>query len=193
MKKRTILFIAILALSLIAISVAQNNKITLKEIRDCKTINWETEEQIYGTCQREYIKTVCDDPPINKSCYQKTEYYNYTCKTGTKIIPHSKKVCTPKAFEITKEIGATVTERGRINFKEWGKCSYEKEGNNLIIICDSKFDGNNDGICQSGESCVKFVVTQDKVKHYLKNSQEEFTVEDKSFFLEKLDYEVMSK
>jgi len=61
------------------------------------------------------------------------------------------------------------------------------------VICDSKYDGNNDGICQSGESCVKFVVTQDKVERYLKNSQEEFTAEDESFFLEKLDYEVVSE
>ncbi len=193
MKKRNILLISVLALSLIAIAIAQTNKITMKVIKDCKTIEWETEEPVYGMCQREYIQTVCDDEPINKSCHKETKYYEYECQTGTNIIPHSKEECTPKAFEITKELGAVVTERGRINFKEWGECSYETGEDNIIIICDSQYDGNNDGICQSGESCVKFIVTQNKVERYLKNSQEEFTEEDDSFFLKKLDYEVMAE
>lgn len=193
MKKTTIFFVTILALSLIAIAIAQNNKISLTQVNDCETIEWETEELVYGTCKQEYTTTICDDPPINKSCHEETEYYEYQCQTGTNKIPHSERVCTPKAFEITKELGATVTEKGRINFKEWGKCSYEAGEDNIIIICDSKHDGNNDGICQSGESCVKFVITQDKVQRFLKNSQEGFTAEDESFFLEKLDYEVMAK
>jgi len=118
MKKRTIFFACILALSLIAIAVAQSNKITMKVLKDCKTIEWETEEPIYGTCQREHvINTVCDDEPINKSCHDETEFYEYRCRTGTNIIPHSEKVCEPKAFEITKETADIVTEKGRINFK----------------------------------------------------------------------------
>ncbi len=193
MRKRTIFFATILALSLIAIAIAQTNKITMKVLKECKTIEWETEEPIYGTCQQEYIQTVCDDPPINKSCHEEIKYHEYQCRTGTNIIPHSEKICTQKAFEITKEAADVVTEKGRINFKEWGKCFYEKQEDGIIVICDSKYDGNNDGICQSGESCVKFIVTPDKVEKFLKNSQDEFTAEDESFFLKKLDYEVMSE
>jgi hypothetical protein len=193
MKKRTIFFVCILALSLIAIAVAQSNKMTMKVLKECKTIEWETEEPIYDTCQGESITTICDDEPINKTCHEETKYHEYRCKTGTNIIPHSEKICAQKAFEITKETADVVTEKGRINFKEWGECSYEQEGNDITIICDSKYDGNDDGICQSGESCVKFVVTHDKVERFLKNSQDEFTKEDESFFLEKLDYEVMAE
>lgn len=193
MNKKTILLISVLALSLIAIAMAQSSKISLTQVNDCKTIEWETEEPVYGTCQQEYTQTFCDDPPINKSCHEETNYYEYPCQTGTNIIPHSERVCTPKAFEIEKETADIVTEKGRINFKDWGKCSYQTEEDNLIVICDSQYDGNNDGICQSGESCVKFVVTADKVEKFLKNSQEEFTAEDESFFLEELDYEVMAK
>ncbi|MEA2036036.1 MAG: hypothetical protein U9O94_00900 [Nanoarchaeota archaeon] len=193
MKKSTILFIAILALSLIAISVAQSNQISLKTINDCKTVEWETEEPVYGTCQYETEETMCEDEPINESCTVETVYHDYECVTGTKTVEHSEKVCTPKAFEITKETADVVTETGRITFEEWGECSYETGDIDITVICDSQYDGNNDGICQSGESCAKFVVTQDKVERYLKNSQDEFTKEDDSFFLEKLDYEVISK
>jgi len=192
-KTRTIFFVCILALSLIAIAIAQNNKITMRILKDCKTVEWETEKPIYDACQIEYIETICNDEPINKSCYGETRYQDYTCKTGTKIIPHSEEVCEPSSFEITKETADVVTEKGNINFGEWGECSYEAQETDITIICDSQYDGNNDGICQSGESCIKFVVTQDKVERLLKNSQEKLTSEDKSFFLEKLDYEVIAE
>ncbi len=190
--KKTI-FLAILALSLIAIVIAQTNKVSLESIEKCKTIEWETEDPVYETCQKEDITTICDDEPTNKSCHQETAYRDYQCQKGTKTTQHSKEECGIESFEITKEVDDTITEKGKIDFKEWGKCSDTKENNELIIICDSKYDGNNDGICQSGESCIKFVVTQNDVKRYIKNSQEDFTEEDDSFFLEKLSYEVMAK
>ena len=193
MRKRTILLISILAISLIAMAAAQTNKINIANVKSCKTIEWETQENVYGTCTKEYTARICDDTPLNKSCHQEVKSYEYKCKKGTKTVPHSEKVCTTNAFQITKKDGDTIIEKGMINFKEWGKCSYEIKEKSIIINCDSKHDGNNDGICQSGESCVKFVVTKDDVKRYVKNSQDEFTIEDESFFLEKLDYEVMSE
>jgi hypothetical protein len=191
MKKLNILFLAAIAISVIAISMAQTNKISLTEVRDCYTREWETEEPVYGTCQQESTQRICDDPPANESCREETNYYDYECQTGTNIIPHSERVCTPKAFEITKEDAGITTETARINYKEWGQCSHETDGDNLIIICDSQYDGNNDGICQSGESCVKFIITEKGTTRYVKNSQDDFTEEDDSFFLQKLDYEVV--
>jgi len=186
MKKKTIIFACIIALVLITTAIAQTNKISLAEVKDCKTVEWETEEPVYGTCTQETLQTVCTDEPKNESCQQQTLSQEYSCQTGTKTVEHSEEVCEPKAIEITKEFNDVITEKGRINFKEWGKCSYEKEE----IICDSKFDGNNDGICQSGESCIKFVITANGVKRYVKNSRDDFVEEDSSFFLEKLEYEV---
>jgi len=103
---------------------------------------------------------------------------------------NEEQVCEPKAYQITKETADVVTETGKIEFKEWGECSYEKQDEKIIVICDSKTDGDNDGICKSGESCVKFVISQNDVKRYVKNSKDEFTEDDKSFYLKKLDYEV---
>ena len=191
MKKRTILIICILAISIVAITRAQVSKIGLTQVNDCKDIEWETEEPIMGTCQREIVNTICDDPPQNQSCYQETNYYDYPCQTGTKKVQHSDRACSPKAFEVTKEDSGRIMEKGRITFDNWGLCSYEKEGDTLIILCDSKYDGNNDGVCQSGESCIKFVIDENGVQRTLRNSQDDFTEEDQSFKLDKLGYEVV--
>ncbi|MBW2974611.1 hypothetical protein KY366_02740 [Candidatus Woesearchaeota archaeon] len=174
--------------TLFVLGGGSQSDISFEEIEDCRMEYWETEEPVYGTCQREHVTTICDDPPINQSCNQETEYYNYTCKTGTQIVQHSKEICTPKELRIIR-----ADEQGKIDFEGWGKCSAQEEADSLIVVCDSKFDGNNDGICQPGESCVRFIITEDNVERSLKNSQEGFTAEDDSFFLEELDYEVMAE
>ncbi|MEA2037840.1 MAG: hypothetical protein U9O94_10120 [Nanoarchaeota archaeon] len=167
-------------------ALLQNANLSFQQVEDCKTEYWETREPIYGTCQIEHKINVCDDYPINKSCHEETKYYEYECKTGTETFQHSKEICTPSELRITRK-----NEEGRINFKDWGKCSTQEGNGALIVICDSMYDGNNDGICQSGESCEKFVISEQGVQRYLKNSQEYFTTEDESFFLEELDYEVL--
>ncbi len=102
--KKTVFFVCVFVLILAVIVIAQTSSVSLKGIEKCKTIEWETEEPIYGTCQKEYMKEVCDDEPINKSCHQETAYYNYTCQTGTETIQHSKEECDIESLEITKEV-----------------------------------------------------------------------------------------
>lgn len=190
MKKSIVLIACILIVGAIALTTAQVNKVSLAQINDCKTVEWETEEPVYGTCQHDYIKTVCDDYPINKSCHEEKEIREYDCQTGTEKLTNSKEVCEPKALQITKEDTTKITETGKINFKDWGLCSYEKQDTTITVTCDSKYDGNSDGICQPGESCTKFVITPETVTRYIKNSREDFVEEDDSFFLNKLEYEV---
>lgn len=38
------------------------------------------------------------------------------------------------------------------DYSTWGECSLDLP--NKGLMCDSKYDGNNDGICQDGESCL---------------------------------------
>ena len=45
--------------------------------------------------------------------------------------------------------------------KEW-ECKYNATGKNLI--CDSRRDGNADGICQSGETCLQINMTKEGIK-----------------------------
>ena len=188
--RKKLIFGIIVLICVIAVAVATVDRISMTAVQDCKTVEWATEEPAYGTCQYAYNRTVCDDYPINNSCHVELYYDDYPCQTGTNTIPHSEKQCTTEAYEIKKEEAGIATETGRINFKNWGECSYVVEEPNIIITCDSRHDGNNDGICQSGESCVRFMVTPDAVERLVKNSRNDFTAEDTSFFLEKLSYEV---
>ena len=190
MEKTMKIVIACMAV-LAALVIAQTAKFSLTEVQDCTTNSWQTEEPIWGTCQKAFTTTICDDEPTNKSCHDGTAYYPVACVTGTQIMQHSEDVCTPKAIQITQKSGDVTVEQGSIEFKEWGKCSYANDKS--VIICDSRYDGNNDGICTSGESCVKFELTSSGIKRLLKNSEDSFKEDDPSFFLDKLDYEVTSQ
>ncbi len=194
MKKSFLIMIvfAVLVAAGLAYAVQITADITAENIQDCKTVYWDEVQTIYGNCTYSYNETVCSDPPANTSCTTTEKSYDYQCKTGTQTVQKSKQVCNDKELQFSIDKQTTI-EDYKINYGDWGKCSYSKENNNLVVICDSKFDGNNDGICQSGESCVKFEVNKNSITRSMKNSQETFTTEDETFFLTKLDYEVMSK
>ena len=59
----------------------------------------------------------------------------------------------------------------------------------VVITCDSRFDGNNDGVCSSGESCMQYRVEKGNVQTLMKNSRDDFVASDDSFFLEELKME----
>lgn len=64
--------------------------------------------------------------------------------------------------------------KSQLDMEAFGKCSIENE----IVTCDSRLDGNGDGICQSGETCIKAYVTEDKIKTLYRNSQKYFTEQE---------------
>jgi len=194
MKKSFLIIIVFVVLLLagLAYAVQITADITAENIQDCKTVYWDETNPVYGTCTHYYNETSCSDPPDNLSCTITEQSYDYQCQKGTKIIKRSEQVCKDKELQFSIDKQTTV-EDYKINYGNWGKCSTSKENNNLVVICDSKLDGNNDGKCQSGESCVKFKVSKNSITRFLKNSQEAFTEDDDTFFLTKLNYEVMSK
>lgn len=59
-----------------------------------------------------------------------------------------------------------LSEKSVLNYK----CDYYTFGNCKIndkadeLICDSKYDGNGDGVCQSGESCYTIYITKEGIK-----------------------------
>ncbi len=77
-----------------------------------------------------------------------------------------------------------------LDYGDWGKCSHVPGNRSLVIFCDSRYDGNNDGVCSSGESCVSFIVSKSGVQRVVRNSADSFSENDESFFLEKLSVEV---
>ena len=201
MNKKIILFVCmlvLLALSLVAYSVSKitqtqvTNDISLKKIEDCKTIYWEETMDVYGTCTQTNIVTICDDEPLNTTCHTEDRSYDYRCKTGTNTIPKSREECKDKEMQLTID-KLTGIEEYSLNYAEWGKCSYTTEQDTLIITCDSKTDGNNDGICKPGESCIQFRVTKDSIQRFEKNSRYDWIENDETFFLEKLELEEVPK
>lgn len=194
-KNVLIIVFVLAALSIAAYSVSKITKVTedisLEEIKDCETVYWNETENVYGTCTSYYNTTVCTDPPLNTSCYIEEKSYDYRCKTGEKTIQKSREECMDKEMQVTID-KLTKAEKYKLEYGEWGKCSYSTEGETLVITCDSKYDGNNDGICKSGESCIQFRITKDSIQRSMKNSRDNFVEDDNTFFLEKLSMEEVS-
>lgn len=162
--------------------------ISLEKLQDCNTVYWNESTHIIGNCIRYYNTTICDDEPFNTSCYIGEKSYNYSCRIGTKVVEKNKEVCTEKEFQFTVT-RLPKDEKYRLEYGQWGKCSYEADGETLVVTCDSMYDGNNDGICSSGESCIQFQITKDGTQRFVKNSREDYAIQDETFFLEKLGLE----
>lgn len=196
MKKITIILFALLLLATASaaytISKSEKTKITedilLEQIKDCETTTWTETAPEYGTCTDQYETIACSDPPLNKSCAKKQETREYKCKTGEKQIEKSKELCKDTKMNVK-----TNKKDYTLNYGDWGKCSYKKEQNVLVITCDSKYDGNGDGICKPGESCVQFRITKDDTQVLEKNSRMDFVESDKSFFLDKLKIDEVTR
>lgn len=124
----------------------------VEQVQDCKNISYDVIEYIYGECSEErYNYSDCLKYTLNKSSKAKmcTEYgvynYVYSCETGKYIVEKTRKVCTDiESYKIT------TNNEYICDYNDWGTCT----NNNGLIVCDSKYDGNNDGVCQSGESCI---------------------------------------
>ena len=186
-----IFVLAVLSIAAYSVSYSKGSKtqvtadIELEEVEDCEMLHWTETEPVYGTCTNSYDTIICDDEPFNTSCYPGEETYEYKCKTGEKEIQKSKEICKDTEMKVT----LFETEEYSLEYGEWGKCSYTTESETLVITCDSKYDGNNDGICHPGESCIQFRVTGDKIQRLEKNSRLDFIEEDSTFFLNKLSME----
>ena len=136
----------------------------------------------FDTCTIKSIQKYCDDEPANTSCHENITYIAYRCFKGTQKVTKVKKECIIN--------GLIINDAIKLNTKDYA-CSHDLEGENIIVLCDSRFDGNGDGKCSSGESCQKFVINGDKVMQLEKNSREDFIESDESFFLEKAFAEVL--
>jgi hypothetical protein len=127
-----------------------------------------------GTCQSDAV--VCDE--LNTSCHNATE--NYSCVINTIAVEKTARKCNVKGYHISKY---------NLNTEEYS-CSVDTaDKDSTTIICDSKYDGNGDGICTSGESCMKYVIDKNSIKSFEKNSKDEYAPTDDSYFLNKINVE----
>ena len=163
-KKIILIFalVLIFAVSIITLR-AQLAVVSIDNVHQCKeeTVYYTETEPVYDYVTYERPTYVTEElyNPDNESYYKntyqdKTEEYQVNEQVGTKEIQKSKKVCVEDISQLTINSGfkSIPINYGNQNFY----CSNIESQ----IVCDSKDDGNGDGICQSGESCAVFEIRE---------------------------------
>ena len=121
----------------------------IQEEQECIQVPYEIQQPIIGSCTETYPTIVCDDYPINSSCHEATEDVTHTCVTGYETITQYKQECHTTVLIINNYFAIPTTTYA---------CS-AIEGDDLITVtCDSKYDGDGNGVCNSGESCVQYEI-----------------------------------
>lgn len=129
----------------------------------------------YGNCSFDTL--VCDE--LNVSCQSVTR--EYWCQTGSQAVEKTIRKCQAKGYTISK---FKLDTEGYV-------CSVNTANkDSTLVICDSMYDGNGDGICMSGESCMKYIISSDSIQSYEKNSKDEYLPSDDSYFLNRVRVEV---
>ena len=154
----------------------------VQDIFECKNVTWDETEAIMATCTSDLVWISCSDPPLNKSCTTDVETRSYPCENGTQIAQKTEEVCTPT--------GHIIDEAIQLNTENY-RCSAVDDGK-IYVTCDSIYDGNGDGICSPGESCVQFGIVGNTVVRYERNSDVEWKESSDSFYLQKATSEVLS-
>lgn len=138
-----------------------------------EAITWEEQVPVYDyvTKTRDTIGSCEEYSEVNQtmekvSCITGTEEYQERVLTGTHTEQKSKTICKQDTSTLDIESKEKTIS---INYGLQGFNCVNSENK---IICDSKNDGNGDGICQSGESCATFDIQKDKVLLTYSNSGE---------------------
>lgn len=163
----------------------ENTDPNIRWIENCQLVSYTEDEVEYGLCSMDETVSICDEPGDNSTeaaCRDENVLTQYECVTDIKKIPKERIECTKKEL--------IIKEKYNINLQEYG-CKATSEGGTVTAICDSKYDGNGDGICTSGESCMKFVVDSNGVKKSEKNSMDVFTEKAYDYFVSRVQPEVL--
>lgn len=152
----------------------------VEEIKDCATIQFQEMENVYGTCTQNVLQCNGAD---NSSCATVEEQYQ--CKTGEQQVTKSYQQCKTVGLRINN--GQKIVE---LDTKEYA-CSTQESGTQIIVTCDSVYDGNGDGQCKSGESCQRIVINGTSIAKSEKNSEEDYLADDTSYFMPEVGMEVI--
>lgn len=134
---------------------------------------------ILRTCLQ--VKTI--DDCSEETVTEEIPIYNGSTLVYINAVQRTKKYCKAQSLEVKKKYNLPLDRYF---------CSPTEEQDSIVIICDSKSDGNGDGICQSGESCLKYVIDDQGITTLMKNSRHDFVAEDTTYFLDELAVEVIA-
>lgn len=164
--------------------------ISLEKKETCTTSFYDEVQDVYGTCINYYNYTDCiNTTGPNTGCSLKQTTREFECKTGENTVPREKTECVPEDKFVISIGKGTAMLKKQLDFSDFGPCIYEEENNCLVVTCQSRYDGANDGkfhSCKPGTSCQKFEICDGSIKTFYKNSREGFVEDDPTFFLDKL-------
>ena len=161
MKKINVILLAIVAAVLFSVAVfsqlapiistkIKTSQITpaisLEETETCKTAFYNEIQNIYNNCIYYNNYTTClNTSGPNTACSLQQNTWNFQCKTGEITLVKNTTECRPnKEFIISIDQGTAVLKK-QIDYSEWGPCIYSQENSCLIVTCQSRYDGANDG------------------------------------------------
>jgi hypothetical protein len=155
------------------LSVGTGTAPALVQQQTCATVTWQETQPVIANCTYAYNQTACTDPPTNASCTTTAHTYTYACQAGTTNITKQRQDCTTTGYVLNNETFINTTGYN---------CSITSDGK-AYLTCDSIYDGNGDGICTSGESCLQFGIVGSFVVRKERNTGDQYQVADPSFFL----------
>lgn len=200
----TVMFLLIFALGIFGIDfyLDDGTGVRIEKILDCHDVYFETEEMAYSevtmnyTCEGDYFNFTTN--PNYAWCYD----FNPGNSSYTILFEHSfdvgniptqtiwwnetvgEWVMINESYEICDSTGAAnvwFNVSGTIkhfvcDYSAWGECSVDIP--NRWLECDSKYDGNADGVCTEGESCLYLTMEQAESFEQLKDTYQELMFEN---------------
>ncbi|MBU0757417.1 MAG: hypothetical protein KKF44_05085, partial [Nanoarchaeota archaeon] len=150
MRKNMILFLILLfvfvatfaAAAVISSNLRDTKLARVKAYQDCERIDYEVKQDVWGKCNREINQTVCNED--NSSCDIRQETERYDCVVDQEILVKTKERCD-------EPTGYLIDDAVRLATKDY-VCDSHVEDGSTVVICDSIYDGNGDGVCSSGET-----------------------------------------
>jgi hypothetical protein len=88
------------------------------------------------------------------------------------------KACKDKDCTTTGYLAAASTIINTTNYN----CTVTDDGK-VYLTCDSMYDGNGDGVCTSGESCIQFGIVGSFVTRKERNSQDAWQEHDPTYVM----------
>ena len=183
----SLIFVVLAAIFVFSQSIGTT--LSVEEKKDCTTTYYNIEEPTYGDVARTrdtYSTCFNSENSSYYKCVNGTETYQVYGFTGMRTVQKSNTECRPTSFVVSADNGFT-TKQKEIDFKSWGVCVQENEGDCIAILCGTLEGGSaRNGIfngCDGGKQCKKFLFCNDKLNVYVKGSGSEFLNEDPTYRL----------
>ena len=146
---------------------------TLAPVQSCHATSWDEVVREYKNCTITTPLTTCSDAPLNKTCTTIDVTRQGLCDNGTRTVSRERTECTATGYRATSGVVLDTTGYA---------CTVSGNGK-AYVTCDSIYDGNGDGVCTSGESCVQFGIVGGFVTRQERNSDDRWADHDATYTL----------